>query len=145
MRQTVKFVRIFRGIAVDNEIMEIVPHRLDLVLELEFDLVEVPACLLNNAVDGKRATENFDVRGAFFTDSLVGRVLAVDLTCGRCGRREKLYIAVGHGGAARAGGDRVVKGELVKQGRFAAELVDDKLIHLVRHCGFRLCKCKWHN
>ena len=125
--------------------MEIVPRRLDLVLELEFDLIEVSACFLKRTVNCERTAEDLDIRSTFFADGFVGSVLAVYLTRGSCGRRKKPHIAVGQRRAASTGRNSVVKGKLVKQGRFAPEFVNHQLIDFVRHSCFSLCKCKCHN
>ena len=70
--------------------------------------------------------------------------LAVFFSRGSGGGRLELDVTIGQRGAARAGGNCVVKNELVQQQGAAAELVDDHLIDLVGHADLGFCESNRH-
>ena len=147
--QTVKCVRNItsagrsRG-TVDNEIVEIVAGRLDLLLRLESQLVNSAGGVLQYAVNLKRTAHDYRLSGLFYALSFTGGIFGVNSTNSSGGGCLQLDIAIGQSRTASAGGDGVIKHQSVQQQGTATELVNDHLVNMVRHTDLSFSKSNSH-
>ena len=129
---------------VDNEIVEIVAGRLDLLLRLESQLVNSAGGVLQYAVNLKRTAHDYRLSGLFYALSFTGGIFGVNSTNSSGGGCLQLDIAIGQSRTASAGGDGVIKHQSVQQQGTAAELVNDHLVNMVRHTDLSFSKSNSH-
>nr|DAG01792.1 MAG TPA: hypothetical protein [Siphoviridae sp. ctjsp22] len=132
------------GSAVDDQVVEVVAGRLDLLLCLERQLVYSAGGVLQHTVNGERTAHDDSLCGLLDALGLVGGVLTVDRTNSGGGGGVQLNVAVGQGGTTSARRDGVIKHQSVQQQRTAAKFVDDHLVDLVGHADLSFSKSNSH-
>ena len=129
---------------VDNEIVEIVAGRLDLLLRLESQLVNSSGGVLQYAVNLKGTAHDNRLSGLFYALSFTCGIFGVNSTNSSGGGCLQLDIAIGQSGTASARRDGVIKHQSVQQQRTAAKFVNDHLIDLVGHTDLSFSKSNSH-